>query len=68
MSVSRFDEGSIFDKEPTGGFEIRFRGYDPRQVELHVRTLEAAIWDLRKKNEELDKRIVELRRLLMSPN
>jgi hypothetical protein len=27
-----------------------------------------AIFDLRKKNEELDKRIVELRRLPMSPN
>jgi hypothetical protein len=25
-------------------------------------------FDLRKKNEELDERIVELRRLLMSPN
>jgi hypothetical protein len=33
-----------------------------------TRALEAAISDLRKKNEELDKRIAELRRLLMSPN
>ncbi|HEX6235429.1 MAG TPA: hypothetical protein VFZ63_20030 [Jiangellaceae bacterium] len=66
--MSRSDRGSIFDREPGGGFEVRFRGYDRRQVELHVRTLEAAIRDLRKQNEELDKRIAELRRLLMSPN
>lgn len=66
--MSRSDQESIFDREPFGGFDIRLRGFDQRQVEQHVRTLEAAISDLRKKNEELDKRIIELRRLLMSPN
>jgi hypothetical protein len=50
------------------GFDIRLRGFDQRKVEQHVRALEAAISDLRKMNDELDKRIVELRRLLMSPN
>ena len=66
--MSRSDPESIFDREPFGGFDIRLRGFDQRQVEQHVRALEAAISDLRKKNDELDKRIIELRRLLMSPN
>jgi cell division septum initiation protein DivIVA len=68
MSVSRSHQESIFDRHPTGGFDIRLRGYDQRQVEQHVRALEAAISDLRRQNEELDKRIAELRQQLMSPN
>jgi cell division septum initiation protein DivIVA len=68
MSLSRSDQRSIFDVEPTGGFDIRIRGYDQRQVEQHIRALEAAISDLRKQNEELDKRIAELRRRLQSSN
>lgn len=66
--MSRSDQESIFDREPFKEFDIRLRGFDQRQVEQYVRALEAVISDLRKKNEELDKRIIELRRLLMSPN
>ena len=41
---------SIFDKEPTGGFEIQLRGYDKVQVEQHIRNMASAIATLRNKN------------------